>query len=90
MSLVQQYYSPEHRTPPLPLIALIGCPEHHKDVGDFFVQHLRPPLVSLSSTEPVEQFVPRAFGESSPQGAGWHACVCEFGWHSVCVGFLNR
>ena len=62
MSIVQSF-PPEHRTPPLPLIALVGCPEHHKEVGDYFVQLLRPPLVSLSSAEPVEQFLPRAFSE---------------------------
>ena len=61
---MQTYFPPEHRTPPLPLIALVGCPEFHKEVGDYFVQQLRPPLVSLSSAEPVEQFVPRAFSES--------------------------
>lgn len=63
--MIPSLFSPEHRTPPLPLVALIGNPEYHKDAADYFVQQLRPPLVSLSSTEPVEQFVPRAFGESS-------------------------
>lgn len=62
MSYVQALYSPESRTPPLPLISIIGCPEYHKDVAEFFVQQLRPPLVSLCANESVEQFVPRAFG----------------------------
>jgi hypothetical protein len=62
-SYVQALFPPEHRTPPLPLVALIGCSEYHKDIGDYFTQQHRPLLVSLSSSEPLEQFVPRAFGE---------------------------
>lgn len=62
MNYVQLYYPQEHRTPPLPLVALLGCVELHKDVGDYFIQQLRPPLVALGCTEPLEQFVPRAFG----------------------------
>jgi len=63
VSYVQNYYPLEYRTPPLPLVALIGCPEVHKDVADFFVHQLRPPLVSLfTSTEPTEQFLSRNFG----------------------------
>ncbi|KAL6759174.1 hypothetical protein V8C86DRAFT_1349583 [Haematococcus lacustris] len=68
---------PEQRTPPLPLIALVGCPEYHKDVSDYFVSQLKPPLVSLSANEPVEQFVHRYFGPSksaaSLNAASWNS-----------------
>lgn len=68
-------YPPEYRTPPLPLIALLGCPEHHKDVGDYLVQQHRPPLVSLSSAEPLDSFVPRVFGELDAHA---HARLLKF------------
>jgi hypothetical protein len=63
-SAVAQFYSVEQRTPPLPLIALIGCPEVHRDVSDYFVTQLKPPLVTLSAggSEPLEAFVSRHFG----------------------------
>lgn len=61
---MQSSYPLEFRTPPLPLVALIGCAEVHKDVADFFVHHLRPPLVSLFTTaEATEQFIARNFGK---------------------------
>ncbi|MEW5315259.1 MAG: hypothetical protein WDW38_006702 [Sanguina aurantia] len=66
-------YPPEYRTPPLPLIALLGCPEHHKDVGDYLVQQHRSPLVSLSSAEPLDSFVPRVFGPARKS----HASVAK-------------
>ncbi|GAX76923.1 hypothetical protein CEUSTIGMA_g4370.t1 [Chlamydomonas eustigma] len=62
-SSVQSLYPLEYRTPPLPLVALVGCNEAHKDVADFFVHQLKPPLVSLFTTaEATEQFVARNFG----------------------------
>lgn len=61
---VHSIYPLEYRTPPLPLVALVGCNEYHKEVAEFFVHHLRPPLVSLfTSAEATEQFVARNFGE---------------------------
>ena len=63
---VQSQYPLEYRTPPLPLVALIGCNEVHKEVADFFVHQLRPPLVSLFTTaEATEQFVARNFGKGA-------------------------
>ncbi|GIM12975.1 hypothetical protein Vretimale_16160, partial [Volvox reticuliferus] len=62
MNFVTSFYPQEHRTPPLPLVALLGCPELHRDIGDYFIQHHRPPLVFHGSNEPLEQFVSRAFG----------------------------
>ncbi|KAG2431817.1 hypothetical protein HXX76_009311 [Chlamydomonas incerta] len=61
-NFVASFYPQEHRTPPLPLVALLGCPELHREIGDFFIQQHRPPLVFHGSNEPIEQFVSRAFG----------------------------
>ncbi|PNW70671.1 hypothetical protein CHLRE_17g729700v5 [Chlamydomonas reinhardtii] len=61
-NFVASFYPQEHRTPPLPLVALLGCPELHREIGDFFIQQHRPPLVFHGSNEPIEQFVARAFG----------------------------
>ena len=64
MTTIQSQYPLEYRTPPLPLVALIGCNEVHKEVADFFVHSLRPPLVSLFTTaEATDQFIARNFGE---------------------------
>lgn len=63
MSHVQNYYPLEYRTPPLPLVALIGSVDYHRDFADFFVHQLRPPLVTLhGAAELTEQFVARHFG----------------------------
>lgn len=62
-NFVASFYPQEHRTPPLPLVALLGCPELHREIGDFFIQQHRPPLVFHGSNEPIEQFVARAFGK---------------------------
>lgn len=53
---------PELRTPPLALIAFIGCPELHKDVGAYFNATLRPPFVSVGLAEPSEPLLLRLFG----------------------------
>ncbi len=72
MAFVQQFYSHEFRSPPVPLVALVGCPELHKPISEFFLHALKPPLVSLCCNEPVEHFVPRAF--STPgECVGWPA-----------------
>lgn len=63
MNYVSSFYPQEHRTPPLPLVALLGVPELHREISDYFIQQHRPPLVFHGSSEPLEQFVARAFGE---------------------------
>ena len=80
---VQSQYPLEYRTPPLPLVALIGCHEVHKEVADFFVHQLRPPLVSLFTTaEATEQFVARNFGRSHRMGVhDDEACARMAGRH---------
>ncbi len=68
-NFIATYFLHEYRSPPVPLVALIGCPELHKPLSDFFLHSLKPPLVSLCCTEAVEQFVPRAF----PAPGAWQA-----------------
>ena len=78
---VQSQYPLEYRTPPLPLVALIGCNEVHKEVADFFVHQLRPPLVSLfTSAEATEQFVARNFGKGATAWACMTARAWAHGW----------
>lgn len=56
-------YPAELRTPPLPLVALVGSPELHREVGSYFSQGLRPPVVSVVGVaEPNEQLLGRLFG----------------------------
>lgn len=66
----------ELRTPPLPLIAFIGCPELHKDVGMYFNQTLRPPFFSVGLAEPNEQLLIRLFGEFR-EWVLFSQCVCR-------------
>lgn len=56
----------ELRTPPLPVLAFINCPELHKDIGTYFNATLRPPLFFVSLPEANEAVLARLFGE------GWH------------------
>lgn len=56
------HYPPELRTPPLPLVALVGSPELHREAGAFFSQTLRPPIVSVGVAEAKEQLLSRLFG----------------------------
>jgi hypothetical protein len=60
------FYSAELRTPPLPLIAFIQHSELHKDVGAYFSQTLRPPLVSVGVVEANEQLLARLFSPRKP------------------------
>jgi hypothetical protein len=53
----------ELRTPPLPVLALINCPELHKDIGTYFNATLRPPLFFVSLPEANETVLARLFGE---------------------------
>jgi hypothetical protein len=59
--VVSSNYAHELRSPPVPLVALLGHPERHKLLSEAFLHTLKPPLVSLCCTEPVENFVPRVF-----------------------------
>jgi len=61
-------YPVEYKSPPLPLIAFVGCPELHKDIGTFFSQVLRPPLLSLGVADASEQLLTRVFGGCQPHG----------------------
>ena len=53
----------ELRTPPLPVISFINCPELHKDIGTYFNSNLRPPLFFVSLPEANEAVLVRLFGE---------------------------
>jgi hypothetical protein len=67
-SAVQQL-PPELRTPPLPLVALVGHPELHAAVGAWMSQVLRPPILCHAVAEPSEPIVARLFGERGPRRA---------------------
>jgi hypothetical protein len=74
-----QMYAAEHRTPPLPLVALLGgSPELQREVADFYIMNYRPPLVfhGAASSEPLEQYLERAFGRpTSGRGNGTGATL---------------
>jgi hypothetical protein len=72
VSYVNACYGHEFRSPPVPLVALLGCPEAHRQLSDFCLHALRPPLVTLCcAAEPLEHFVPRAFSSGARPGALW-------------------
>lgn len=73
-SLVSAAYESSFRSPPVPLVALLGCPEAHKEAADYFLHTLKPPLVSLCCKEPVEQFVQHVF---SPGAQFLVACLLK-------------
>jgi hypothetical protein len=52
----------ELRTPPLPLIVFIGCPDVHKEVGISINQYVHPPFFPIGLTEPSEPLLVRVFG----------------------------
>lgn len=56
-----QYYPSELVTPPLALVALLGCPELHSTVGEFLRSQHRPPINSIGLADPHN--APRLFGE---------------------------
>ena len=60
------FYGAELRTPPLPLVAFIQHSELHKDIGAYFSQTLRPPLVSVGVVEANEQLLARLFSPRKP------------------------
>jgi hypothetical protein len=55
----------ELRTPPLPVIAFVGCPALHKDMGSYFNHTIRPPFFSVGLAEANESLLVRLFGECS-------------------------
>lgn len=54
-------YPPELVTPPLALVALLGCPELHSSVGEFLRSQHRPPINSIGLADP--QSASRLLGE---------------------------
>jgi hypothetical protein len=69
-----QHLAPELRTPPLPVVALVGCPELHKDVGAFFGATMRPPFYSVGLAEPNEAALQRMFGVCLARHGRVHNC----------------
>jgi hypothetical protein len=73
---------PELRTPPLPVVALVGCAELHKELGAYFNANLRPPLFSVGLAEANESLLGRLFGASGvgcgeEEGGGGGLKSCE-------------
>lgn len=74
--------SADLRTPPLPLVACINCPELHKDVGAYFNANSRSPVFAVSLPEANETVLARMFGKGwlpvagqellSSSGMRWH------------------
>lgn len=84
-------FPPETRTPPLPVIAFIGCPELHKDVGSFFNHTIRPPFFSVGLAEPSESLLVRLFGEQAgcPPASWWTAYLVHVGLQQLCIETLH-
>lgn len=57
------YYPAELATPPLALVALLGCPDLHAIVGEFLRAAHKPPINSLGIAEPT--MAARLFGEDA-------------------------
>jgi len=55
------FYPAELATPPLALVALLGCPDLHAIVGEFLRAAQKPPINSLGIGEPA--MAARLFGE---------------------------
>ena len=55
------FYPAELATPPLALVALLGCPDLHAIVGEFLRAAHKPPINSLGIAEPT--MAARLFGE---------------------------
>ena len=56
------YYPAEVATPPLALVALLGCPGLHGIVGEFLRAAHKPPINSLGIGDPA--MAARIFGEN--------------------------
>ena len=55
------FYPPELVTPPLALVALLGCPKLHAAIGEYLRSQQKPPINSLGVAEPWA--AARLFGE---------------------------
>jgi hypothetical protein len=55
-----EHYPPEIATPPLALVALLGCPGLHSIVGEFLRAAHKPPINSLGIGDPA--MAARLFG----------------------------
>lgn len=55
-------YPAELATPPLALVALLGCPDLHGIVGEYLRAAHKPPINSLGIAEPA--MAARLFGEA--------------------------
>lgn len=55
------FYPSELITPPLALVALLGCPELHPEIGEFLRSQHKPPINSLGVADPWA--AARLFGE---------------------------
>jgi hypothetical protein len=55
------FYPAELVTPPLALVALLGCPKLHPGVGEFLRSQQKPPINSLGVADPWS--AARLFGE---------------------------
>jgi hypothetical protein len=56
-----QFFPAEVATPPLALVALLGCPGLHGIVGDFLRAAQKPPINTLGIADPA--MAARLFGE---------------------------
>lgn len=69
----------ELRTPPLPLVALVGHPEVHRDLGVWASQVLRPPLVAIAVADANESVLARLFGgyQRATHALPWRCPCCR-------------
>lgn len=69
------FYPSEVVTPPLALVALLGCPSLHGRVGEYLRAAQKPPINSLGVADPSA--APRLFGAPAapvrPEHAHWRA-----------------
>ncbi|KAK9789561.1 hypothetical protein WJX73_006387 [Symbiochloris irregularis] len=72
-------YPAEIVTPPLALMALLGCPELHAQMHEYLRSHHKPPINSVGVANPLD--VGRVFGErKSPLAAGQPAGILKADW----------
>ena len=81
------FYPNEIATPPLALVALLGCPELHATVGEFLRAVHKPPINSLGFGDPLS--AGRVFGEHARLGPWAPGCSCMFG-RQVQAHWLRR
>jgi hypothetical protein len=61
---MQNQLPAELTRPPLPLVALVGQPEVHRELGLWASQVLRPPLIAIAVSDTSEAVLSRVFGAS--------------------------